>query len=53
MLKNKKNDNTKSNHKRAVDVQDSLALVALNNSTNEANSNWLTGNIVDWYGITL
>ena len=40
-----------------VNTQDSLALVALYNSTNGAswttNSNWLSGPVSSWYGITL
>jgi uncharacterized protein (TIGR02145 family) len=37
--------------------QDSLALVALYNATNgyqwDNNTNWLAGNVSDWYGITV
>ena len=39
-----------------INQQDSLALVALYNATNGANwtnnTNWLTGQVKDWYGIT-
>ena len=42
---------------QAVNESDSLALVALYNATDGANwadnSNWLTGPVVDWYGITV
>ncbi|NOY97481.1 MAG: T9SS type A sorting domain-containing protein [Chlorobi bacterium] len=46
-----------SNQKALVDSGDSLALVALYNSTGgdnwENNSNWLSGNVKEWYGIKL
>ena len=42
---------------QAVNETDSLALVALYNATDGANwisnTNWLTGPVVDWFGITL
>lgn len=42
---------------QAVNVQDSLALVDLYNSTHGTNwtnnNNWLTGPVVSWYGITV
>ncbi len=48
--------NPKSNA-QAVNETDSLALVALYNSTDGANwtdnSNWLTGPVTSWYGITV
>ena len=44
-------------HVETVSSQDSLALVALYNSTNGANwthnDNWLSGPITDWYGIQI
>ena len=50
-------ENTKSNFKGKANETDSLALVALYNDTDgenwENNSNWLTGNLSTWYGITL
>lgn len=54
--KHKKNS-SKSNYKGKANEQDSLALVAIYNATDgnnwNDNTNWLTGNVVDWYGITL
>src|SRR6266487_2836403 len=42
---------------QAVNVQDSLALVDLYNSTNgpywRRHTNWLTGPVKTWYGITV
>ena len=42
---------------QAVNVQDSLALVALYNSTKgdywKHNTNWLTGPVIKWYGISI
>src|SRR5439155_2715774 len=42
---------------QAVNVQDSLALVDLYNSTDGPNwryqDNWLTGTVKTWYGITV
>ena len=44
-------------HAQAVDTNDSLALVAFYNSTNGddwlTNTNWLTGPVNTWYGITV
>ncbi|MFC2151738.1 choice-of-anchor Q domain-containing protein [Bacteroidota bacterium] len=47
---------TKSNYKGKANVQDSLALLALYNTTNGPNwssNNWLTCPVSEWTGITL
>ncbi|MFC2104718.1 choice-of-anchor Q domain-containing protein, partial [Bacteroidota bacterium] len=47
---------TKSNYKGKANVQDSLALLALYNTTNGPNwssNNWLTCPVAEWTGITL
>ncbi len=45
----------KITYKGAANEQDSLALVALYNATGgdnwDNNTNWLTGNVAEWYGI--
>jgi hypothetical protein len=47
----------KSTSKGQTNEQDSLALVSLYNSTDGDNwtnkTSWLTGNVADWYGITV
>jgi len=58
IIMNKKANDTKSKYSTtAVNVQDSLALVALYNSTDGDNwyynDNWLTGSVKDWYGVTV
>ena len=50
-------NNRKTTYKGKANEQDSLALVALYNATDgdnwTNNTNWLTGNAADWYGIIL
>lgn len=49
------NKNSTPGYKGKANEQDSLALVALYNTTDgpnwNKNTNWLTGNVADWFGI--
>ncbi|MCD4794877.1 MAG: leucine-rich repeat domain-containing protein [Bacteroidales bacterium] len=56
-LRELKKNSRKTTYKGKANEQDSLALVALYNATDgdnwTNNTNWLTGNVADWYGILL